>query len=258
MAVDFDQRRATLRGDRDLGEIYRDVNRLNRLDLINELTQYAGGRRDLAERLAEDPWLASVVIWLGARLGATVVDVLKVESRRVLVISIPAGSRPPRELAGELRASGATNVDVVYAEPGHKYLMRKLDGKPVIVDVEKGIYVDADAVVGAIWRDLSVTVSERAVAEVARSYGVPEEAVVEALKERFGEVIVRGEVKVIEVVRPGELDKVPPGYWAAVVDGKVVDWAPTLDELVKRMDAKGYGRDQYSVLKVPSHDLLIL
>ena len=37
--------------------------------------------------------------------------------------------------------------------------------------------------------------------------------------------------RTIELVRPGELDKVPPGYWAAIIDGRVVAWAKSLAEL---------------------------
>ncbi len=31
--------------------------------------------------------------------------------------------------------------------------------------------------------------------------------------------------KAIELVKPGELDKVAPGMWAAIKDGEVVAWA---------------------------------
>ena len=59
-------------------------------------------------------------------------------------------------------------------------------------------------------------------------------------------------------IKPGELDKVPPGYWAAVVDGRVVAWAQTLKELREIMARKGYRREEYGVIKVPSHDLLVV
>ncbi len=67
-----------------------------------------------------------------------------------------------------------------------------------------------------------------------------------------------GESRAIELVRPGELDKVPPGKWAAIKDGKVIAWANTLKELRKIMEEKGYSRDEYYVIKVPSHDLLVV
>ena len=61
----------------------------------------------------------------------------------------------------------------------------------------------------------------------------------------------------IEVIRRGELDKVPPSYWAAIVDGRVVAYARTLEELEKIMERKGYRKGSYGVVKVPSHDLLV-
>jgi hypothetical protein len=45
-------------------------------------------------------------------------------------------------------------------------------------------------------------------------------------------------------IRPGELDKVPPGYWAAIVDGRVVAWARTLKELREVMARKGFKRER--------------
>ncbi len=64
--------------------------------------------------------------------------------------------------------------------------------------------------------------------------------------------------KAIQPIKPGELDKVPPGYWAAIVDGRVVAWARTLKELREIMAQKGYKREEYGVIKVPSHDLLVV
>ncbi len=64
--------------------------------------------------------------------------------------------------------------------------------------------------------------------------------------------------KAVEPIKPGELDKVPPGYWAAIVDGHVVSWARTLKELREIMSQKGYKRDEYGVIKVPSHDILVV
>ena len=49
----------------------------------------------------------------------------------------------------------------------------------------------------------------------------------------------------------------PPGKWAAVKDGRVLAWASSLEELRKIMEEKGYRRDEYYVVKVPSHDLLV-
>ncbi|MCD6301700.1 MAG: hypothetical protein J7L82_06490 [Staphylothermus sp.] len=64
--------------------------------------------------------------------------------------------------------------------------------------------------------------------------------------------------KALQPVKPGELDKVPPGYWAAIVDGHVVAWARTLEELREIMAQKGYKKDEYGVIKVPRHDLLVV
>jgi len=64
--------------------------------------------------------------------------------------------------------------------------------------------------------------------------------------------------KAVQPIRPGELDKVPPGYWAAIMDGCVVAWARTLKELREIMAQKGFRRDEYGVIKVPSQDLLVV
>jgi len=66
------------------------------------------------------------------------------------------------------------------------------------------------------------------------------------------------DVEVVELVKPGELDRVPPGKWAAIKDGKVVTWANSLEELRRVMEKKGYKRDEYYVVKVPSHNLLVV
>jgi len=64
--------------------------------------------------------------------------------------------------------------------------------------------------------------------------------------------------KTEQTIEPGELDKVPPGYWAAIANGRVIAWAKTLKELREIMERKGYKRDEYGVIKVPSHDLLVV
>ncbi|MEB3780461.1 MAG: DUF5678 domain-containing protein [Desulfurococcales archaeon] len=64
--------------------------------------------------------------------------------------------------------------------------------------------------------------------------------------------------RALQPIKPGELDKVPPGYWAAIVDGRVVAWASTLKELREIMARMGYKRDEYGVIKVPGHDLLVV
>ncbi len=63
--------------------------------------------------------------------------------------------------------------------------------------------------------------------------------------------------KSMQLVEPGELDKVPPGYWAAVVHGKVVAWADSLQDLLLIMEKKGYKRNEYAVIKVPPDELLV-
>ncbi len=44
------------------------------------------------------------------------------------------------------------------------------------------------------------------------------------------------ETEPVELIKPGELDKVPPSKWVAIVDGRVVAWADTLKELHKIME----------------------
>ena len=46
--------------------------------------------------------------------------------------------------------------------------------------------------------------------------------------------------KAVQPIKPGELDTVPPGYWAAIIDGRVAAWARTLKELREIMTRKGY------------------
>ena len=36
-----------------------------------------------------------------------------------------------------------------------------------------------------------------------------------------------------------QLDRVPPGKWAVIKDGKVIAWANSLEELRKVMEKKG-------------------
>ncbi len=68
----------------------------------------------------------------------------------------------------------------------------------------------------------------------------------------------RGLRGALQPIKPGELDKVPPGYWAAVVEGRVVAWASTLRELREVMERMGFKKDEYGIIKVPSHDLLVV
>ncbi len=63
--------------------------------------------------------------------------------------------------------------------------------------------------------------------------------------------------KSVKLVKPGELDRVPPGYWAAIIDGKVVAWADDLQKLLSIMEDKGYKRSEYAVIKVPPDELLV-
>ncbi len=71
-------------------------------------------------------------------------------------------------------------------------------------------------------------------------------------------MVTMGQKRALQPVKPGELDRVPPGYWAAIVDGRVVAWASNLKELREIMTRMGYKRDEYGVIKVPSHDLLVV
>ena len=64
--------------------------------------------------------------------------------------------------------------------------------------------------------------------------------------------------KALQPIKPGELDKVPPGCWAAIVDGHVVAWARTLKDLREIMAYKSYKKNECGVIKVPSHDLLVV
>ncbi len=61
----------------------------------------------------------------------------------------------------------------------------------------------------------------------------------------------------VQLVEPGELDRVPPGCWAAVVNGKVVAWAESLRDLLSIMERRGYRRGEYAVIKVPPDELLV-
>ncbi len=61
----------------------------------------------------------------------------------------------------------------------------------------------------------------------------------------------------VKLVKPGELDRVPPGYWAAIIDGKVVAWADSLQKLLSIMESRGYKRSEYAVIKVPPDELLV-
>ncbi len=61
----------------------------------------------------------------------------------------------------------------------------------------------------------------------------------------------------VKLVKPGELDRVPPGYWAAIVDGRVIAWADSLQKLLSIMESKGYKRNEYAVIKVPPDELLV-
>ena len=63
--------------------------------------------------------------------------------------------------------------------------------------------------------------------------------------------------KSVKLVEPGELDRVPPGYWAAIIDGKVVAWADSLQKLLSIMESRGYKRNEYAVIKVPPDELLV-
>ncbi len=63
--------------------------------------------------------------------------------------------------------------------------------------------------------------------------------------------------KSVKLIKPGELDRVPPGCWAAIIDGKVVAWAESLQKLLSIMESKGYKRSGYAVIKVPPDELLV-
>ncbi|MEB3779065.1 MAG: DUF5678 domain-containing protein [Desulfurococcales archaeon] len=61
----------------------------------------------------------------------------------------------------------------------------------------------------------------------------------------------------VKLVKPGELDQIPPGCWAAIIDGKVIAWADSLQKLLSIMENKGYKRNEYAVIKVPPDELLV-
>lgn len=63
--------------------------------------------------------------------------------------------------------------------------------------------------------------------------------------------------KSTQLIKPGELDRVPPGYWAAIANGKVIAWTDNLRDLLSIMEEKGYKRDEYAVIKVPPDELLV-
>ncbi len=67
-----------------------------------------------------------------------------------------------------------------------------------------------------------------------------------------------GRADAIDLVKPGELDKVPPSKWAAIKNGKVLEWADSLEKLRRIMKRKGYKRTEYYVIKVPGHNLLVV
>ncbi len=64
--------------------------------------------------------------------------------------------------------------------------------------------------------------------------------------------------RALQLAKPSELDRVLPGCWAAIVNGHVIAWARTLEELRGIMTRKGYKKDEYGVIKVPRHDLLVV
>lgn len=61
----------------------------------------------------------------------------------------------------------------------------------------------------------------------------------------------------MKLIKPGELDRVPPGYWAAIVNGRVVAWAESLQKLLSIMESRRYKRNEYAVIKVPPDELLV-
>ena len=62
--------------------------------------------------------------------------------------------------------------------------------------------------------------------------------------------------RLIKPILDGELDKVPPGHWAAIIEGKVVAHAPTLEELEETMTQRGYSNEDHGVVKLSSTELL--
>ncbi|MCE4614234.1 MAG: DUF5678 domain-containing protein [Desulfurococcales archaeon] len=62
--------------------------------------------------------------------------------------------------------------------------------------------------------------------------------------------------RVLKPLRPGELDKVPRGNWVALVDGRMVACARSLEELMDIMEKKGYSYDEYIAVKLHRHDLM--
>ncbi|MEB3756014.1 MAG: hypothetical protein GSR79_04060 [Desulfurococcales archaeon] len=62
--------------------------------------------------------------------------------------------------------------------------------------------------------------------------------------------------RVLKPLRPGELDRVPRGNWVALVDGRTVACARSLEELMEIMEKKGYSCDDYIAVKLHRHDLM--
>ncbi|MCE4617698.1 MAG: hypothetical protein F7C32_03850 [Desulfurococcales archaeon] len=54
------------------------------------------------------------------------------------------------------------------------------------------------------------------------------------------------------------LGNAPPGSWAAIIDNQLLAWAQTLPELRQLMSDKGYNRDAYAIIKIPSSCVAVI
>jgi len=70
-------------------------------------------------------------------------------------------------------------------------------------------------------------------------------------------VLVTPMSKTVKLIEPGELDEYAD-KWVAIINGRVVCDAKSLSELIVKMKEKGYELNKYYVLKVPSHELILV
>ncbi len=64
--------------------------------------------------------------------------------------------------------------------------------------------------------------------------------------------------RALQPVKTDKLDRVPPGYWAAIVDGCIVVWVLTLKRATQDNGTKRLQERQVWIIKFSSHDLLVV